>query len=854
MKLLTIFLFGLIFISLVGTAFTGYFFYVSSESVLTKEIYSNLEALSNVIENNLQTFLDGQKNKIELIATQSEISTEESLTMLKLDNNFYDLFVLDSAGKVIVSSNPARVGLDRSDRCYFVNARTETYLCPIYLASIPQEYSISVSTPFHGGVLVGVMKITSLNKIVSEHIGLRNTGENLLAFLNDKNEMVYFTDRRFSDISMEAIPREQLNFTPMSYALQNQEKLYLNLKDYRKVNVIAQTKYLDEIHVGLVTKVDQEEAIGAIKSQIIQSFIFFGLIAVLVVTILGSILSFLVTKSIRNLKDDVEEITKGKLDIQLNKSNVFEVQDLINSLNRILASMKLAILKTGLTKEEFGLGEAIKAKKEAEEKYKLLYDTSEDAIMTLEPPTWKFTSGNPATIQMFNTKDEKEFTSLGPWQLSPEKQPDGQLSSIKAKKMIMKAMKEGSNLFEWVHKRYNGENFQATILLSKVVEGEKTYLQATVRDISKEKKAEESLKKEQEEEEIIINSVPAWIFYKDKQNRFIKVNKSFADAMKMSPQELEGKSLFDIYPKKQAEAFWKDDKRVMSSNKPRRNIIEPAKSPQGTMWLKTDKIPFKDKDGKIIGVIGFSVDITKEKEAEEELERNESELNQLFEHMDNCVAVYEVKNNGNDFIFKNFNKAAEKVEKVKREDVLGKSVLKIFPSVKKFGLFDVLKKVWKTGKPMHYPIKLYKDDRVTGWKENYIYKLPNGNIVAIYKDVTEQKKREEKLGIIESLKNIAKGREEITREREGIATGREQVVGRREKTAGSREKIVGKREKIKTGEGREGIAKGREDVVSKREKTATGREKIAGKREEGVGKREGLIKRIIKNRKVKKNK
>ncbi len=129
----------------------------------------------------------------------------------------------------------------------------------------------------------------------------------------------------------------------------------------------------------------------------------------------------------------------------------------------------------------------ITEQKKAKEKYKILYETSRDAIMTLAPPSWRFTEGNPATVKMFGCKDEKEFIGLGPWQLSPKMQPDGQTSEDKAKKMIMKAMKKGSNFFKWTHKRYKGKEFPATVLLTKVeIEKRKPFLQATVRDISKD--------------------------------------------------------------------------------------------------------------------------------------------------------------------------------------------------------------------------------------------------------------------------------------------------------------------------------------------------------------------------------
>ncbi len=124
---------------------------------------------------------------------------------------------------------------------------------------------------------------------------------------------------------------------------------------------------------------------------------------------------------------------------------------------------------------------------EGEEKYRALFESSSDAIMTLAPPTWKFTEGNPAAINMFGAKNEKDFASRAPWEFSPKYQLDGQLSSVKAKKMILKAMKTGRNFFEWMHKRLGGEDFLATVLLTRLEIGGKKLLQATVRDITAEK-------------------------------------------------------------------------------------------------------------------------------------------------------------------------------------------------------------------------------------------------------------------------------------------------------------------------------------------------------------------------------
>lgn len=138
-------------------------------------------------------------------------------------------------------------------------------------------------------------------------------------------------------------------------------------------------------------------------------------------------------------------------------------------------------------------------------------------------------------------------------------------------------------------------------------------------------------------------------------------------------------------------------------------------------------------------------DITERKEAELYLQMNEERYRELFDGSSDGVIVYEAVNDGNDFLIIDLNLAVEEIEIVKKEDILGKSVLEIFPGIKSFGLFDVLKRVWKTGKPEHFPVSFYQDQRISGWRENYVYRLPSGEIVAIYEDATIRKTAEEQI-------------------------------------------------------------------------------------------------------------
>ncbi len=115
----------------------------------------------------------------------------------------------------------------------------------------------------------------------------------------------------------------------------------------------------------------------------------------------------------------------------------------------------------------------------------------------------------------------------------------------------------------------------------------------------------------------------------------------------------------------------------------------------------------------------------------------EKNFSELFDNINSAIAIYEVSQNGHDFIFKYFNSHAEKIDKIRKEDLLGQSVLKIFPQIKEFGLFDVFQQVWKTGIAKSHPISLYKDSRLMGWRDNFVYRLSTGEIATIYTDETE---------------------------------------------------------------------------------------------------------------------
>jgi len=117
----------------------------------------------------------------------------------------------------------------------------------------------------------------------------------------------------------------------------------------------------------------------------------------------------------------------------------------------------------------------------------------------------------------------------------------------------------------------------------------------------------------------VLDSLPLFIFWKDRDCNYLGCNQSFADIAGLkSPAEIIGKNDVDLIWASQAEHFQTDDRFVMDNDRAKLNIIEEQIQPDGMHWLETNKIPIKNKVGDIIGVMGSFNDITEKVKLQEE--------------------------------------------------------------------------------------------------------------------------------------------------------------------------------------------------------------------------------------------
>ncbi len=186
--------------------------------------------------------------------------------------------------------------------------------------------------------------------------------------------------------------------------------------------------------------------------------------------------------------------------------------------------------------------------------------------------------------------------------------------------------------------RQNMEELQATQeeMYRKQRETEMTLQEANER--------ENHYKSSEERLQIIINNLPKFIFWKDKDLQFMGCNEAFAKSAGLSSStDIIGKTDFDFWGN-EAEQYRADDLQVINTDQAKIDYEEPQTDAQGkTNWLRVSKVPLRSKEGEVVGILGMFEDITEQKKQVGEWENTKQRLHQTEEELQQILQVLQEK-------------------------------------------------------------------------------------------------------------------------------------------------------------------------------------------------------------------
>jgi PAS domain S-box-containing protein len=631
---------SILFLSLLIVSLVSY---IIVKNTVTRDAFHRLESISAVQLNYLENINEQNLERLKLVSsrTQLRLSLKEfnqnpekqyQINMNKILKDarssipdFKEISVINLDGVIVASTNMENIDTKHFNKDYFLRGQKEN-ITNLFSLDKDMNLNMNLCGPLIlDNELLGVLLISAtgdkITNFVTDYSLLGETGYTLLVLKTDKENKFIISPKR---INREPTQYNYVNNEDLGQILKKiiakQKGNYKFICEYSSEPVYAMIDYSDEFDIGFLARINRVEILSLViqYGRLLSVLSFISLLVMFISTFLNA---KSITKPVLKLMRLAEEISKGDLDQRIEISSKDEIGMLSKSFNLMAEN-----LKKDIDKRE----QVEKALRDSEEKFRTLVEQLPSIIYTAaldESSTTLYTSPQIEKI-------------LG---ISPEKykdNPDFWLEHLhdEDRERVLEELKrahESGKPFISEYRMLSTDDrivwLRDEAVIIKDDEGNPQYLQGVMFDITERKEAEENLKNAKDELQVILNSVPAIIFYKDIKGRIVRANKTLADSLKIPVKDMIGKTTEELFPKKQAERRRKDDREVMISGKPKRNIIEPYDTPEGTRWAVTDKIPYKDKKGKVTGVIGLAKDITVQRKSEQKLQQTFQRLKKAMD-------------------------------------------------------------------------------------------------------------------------------------------------------------------------------------------------------------------------------
>ncbi|MHC4244666.1 MAG: PAS domain-containing protein, partial [Planctomycetota bacterium] len=271
----------------------------------------------------------------------------------------------------------------------------------------------------------------------------------------------------------------------------------------------------------------------------------------------------------------------------------------------------------------------------------------------------------------------------------------------------------------------------------------------SIRDITERKRAEEEVRKSQQMLQSVLDTIPVGVFWKDRESVYLGCNQHFAkDASLNSPDEIIGKNDYELGWKEQTESYRADDAYVIQTGKPKLSYEEPVIASDGTqLWVRTNKVPLRDLNGNVIGILGTYEDISEQKRAEQAIRANERRFRSVVETASDAIITAD---SSGEITF--WNSAAEDMFGYSADEIIGKPLTAIIPKRYHEAHLKGLSRLVATGQPrLGGKIAEFEALKKDGSEFPISLSIANWGVeegmffTAIIRDITKRKQAEEAL-------------------------------------------------------------------------------------------------------------
>lgn len=336
----------------------GLFTYTEMEQTIKSEILKKLEIVAKLKEKNFQDVFEQNKEKLNLVSSRYQLKVEldnyntnsnkinkiasqkimnEILNAIKPEvTKFEDIIILNLSGRVVASTNHTYIGTIHTNDTYFIEGKKQNNVTILYKDKNQELKSYLTGPLVLNDKLLGVVTIfynlgdlLSMFKVFEEQVA---TGEINLVMKDSNGDALIINPLRFNPaLSLNlTVSKDQVD-TPIIQSLLKNEKIFPESKDYRGVDVLAVTRYLENLGWGLVVKMDKVEAFAPLenlKYVTILSGILVGVAIIITSTFLGNSIS----RPIQKLRDIMNEVAQGKFDSKIDVKGTQEIEDLAKQL------------------------------------------------------------------------------------------------------------------------------------------------------------------------------------------------------------------------------------------------------------------------------------------------------------------------------------------------------------------------------------------------------------------------------------------------------------------------------------------------------------------------------------------